>query len=52
MANILWTIITILFVFWLVGLVMHIGGGLIHFALVVAAVLFVVNLLTRNRATV
>lgn len=47
----LWTIIAILFALWLVGLVAHIGGGLIHALLVIALVLFVVNLLT-GRSTV
>jgi hypothetical protein len=52
MAGILWTIITILFVFWLLGLVLHIGGGLIHILIVVAVVLFVFNLLTVRGARV
>jgi hypothetical protein len=52
MAGILWTIITILFVFWLLGLVLHIGGGLIHILIVVAVVLFVFNLLTGRGARV
>jgi len=46
----LWTIISILFVLWLVGLVGHIGGGLIHLLLVAAVVMFVINLLTGRRA--
>ena len=29
----LWTIISILFALWLIGLVAHIGGGLIHVSL-------------------
>jgi hypothetical protein len=48
----LWTIITILFALWLIGLVAHIGGGLIHALLVIAVVLFVVNLLTGRRTVV
>ena len=48
----LWTIISILFVLWLVGLLMHFGGGLIHILLVVAVVLFIVNLLTGRRTVV
>jgi K+-transporting ATPase A subunit len=45
----LWTILVILLVLWLVGLVGHIGGGLIHLLLVVALIVFVVNLLTGRR---
>ena len=52
MAGLLWTIITILFVLWLAGLVLHFGGALIHIALVVAVVLVLFNLLTKGRATV
>jgi hypothetical protein len=44
MAGILWAVIGILVLFWLIGLAMDIAGGLIHIALVVAAVLFLVNL--------
>jgi len=50
MANILWAIIVILFVFWLIGFAVHIGGGLIHLLLVIALVLIVVNLLTGRGA--
>jgi hypothetical protein len=46
----LWTIISILLVIWLIGLVANWGGSLIHLLLVVALVVFVVNLLTGRRA--
>jgi hypothetical protein len=52
MVGLLWTIICVLFVLWLVGLLMHIGGGLIHILLVVVLVLIVVNLLTGRGARV
>ncbi len=52
MAGILWTIIVVLFVLWLLGLVVHIGGGLIHLLLVVAIVLLVFNILTGRGARV
>ena len=45
----LWTIIAILFALWLLGLIANVGGGLIHLLLVVALVVFVVNLLTGRR---
>jgi fatty acid desaturase len=48
-AIMLWTILVILLVLWLLGLVAHIGGGLIHLLLVVALIVFVVNLLTGRR---
>ena len=50
MASLLWTIIVVLFVLWLIGFVVHIGGGLIHLLLVIAIILVVVNLLTGRGA--
>jgi hypothetical protein len=46
----LWTILVILLVLWLVGLLTHVGGGLIHLLLVVAVVVLVINLVTGRRA--
>jgi hypothetical protein len=51
-AGLLWTIIVVLFVLWLLGFAVHVGGGLIHLLLVVALVLVVVNLITGRGATV
>jgi len=50
MGGLLWTIIVVLFVLWLIGFVIHIGGGLIHLLLVIAVILIIVNLLTGRRA--
>ncbi|HEY0547201.1 MAG TPA: lmo0937 family membrane protein [Pyrinomonadaceae bacterium] len=47
----LWAIIVVLLVLWLIGFVAHIAGGLIHLLLVIALVVFVINLL-RGRRTV
>ena len=52
MGGLLWTIISVLFVLWLIGFVMHIGGGLIHLLLVVAVVVFLFNLITGRRMSV
>ena len=46
----LWTILVILLVLWLIGFLGHVGGGLIHLLLVVAAIVLVINLLTGRRA--
>ncbi len=51
MAGLLWTVITVLFVLWLLGMVFSIGGGLIHTLLVVAVILVIFNLVTKGRAT-
>jgi K+-transporting ATPase A subunit len=39
-------------VLWLLGLIGGVGGGLIHLLLVVALVIFVINLLTGRRPVV
>jgi hydrogenase-4 membrane subunit HyfE len=45
-----WTIIVILLALWLLGLIGNIGGGLINLLLVVALVVFLINLFTgRSR---
>jgi len=44
--SILWTICALLVAIWFIGLLTNVAGGLIHFALVVAAVLFVVSMFT------
>ena len=43
------TIAIILLVMWALGFGFHIAGGLIHLILVVALILFVVQLLTGRR---
>ena len=50
MGRILWLVIVALFVFWLLGLVFKIGGGLIHILLVVAGIIFIFQLITGKRS--
>ena len=45
----LWTIIVILIVLWLLGLIGHFGGGLIHLLLVIAVVILIIHLLQGRR---
>lgn len=47
----LWTIMGILLLLWLFGFIGHIGGGLIHLLLVIALIVFIVNML-RGRNVV
>lgn len=42
------TIIILLVAFWLLGFVFHIGGGVIHFLLVVALIILIYRLLTNR----
>jgi len=46
----LYTIIVVVLVLWLLGFLLEIGGGLVHLLLVVAAVVFIVNLLQTRKA--
>ena len=49
----LWTILVILLVLWLLGLVSgYTVGGFVHLLLVLALVIFVINLLTGRRPVV
>ena len=50
LGSVLWAVIVVLVVLWLLGLVVHIGGGLIHILLVVALIVLIYNLITRSRA--
>jgi hypothetical protein len=42
----LYTILAVLVVLWLLGFTMHVGGAAIHALLVIAAVVFLFNLLS------
>ncbi len=45
----IYTIVAILVILWLLGLIVHVGGGLIHLLLVIALIVFIVNLV-RGRS--
>jgi len=46
----LWTIAVILLVLWLLGIVTHAVGGLIHILLVIALVVILLNFLSGRRS--
>jgi hypothetical protein len=48
----LWTLIVLLLLFWVLGFAFHVAGGLIHVLLVIALVLFLVNIITGRRTVV
>jgi hypothetical protein len=48
----LYTIVAILLVLWLLGFSMQVGGGLIHALLVIAAVVFLFNLISGRRSAI
>jgi hypothetical protein len=45
----LMTIFIVLVILWLLGLVVHIGGGLIHLVLLIALVVLVYDFVTKRR---
>ncbi len=52
MAGLLWAIIVILFILWLLGFLLHFGGGLIHLILVICVILLIVNIVTGRGARI
>jgi hypothetical protein len=46
----LWTILVVLLVLWLLGFIGHVGGGLIHLLLVLAAIVLVINLVSGRQS--
>ena len=48
----LWTLIALLLLFWLLGFAFHVAGGIIHVLLVIAVVLFLVNVIGGRRMTI
>jgi len=45
----LWTLFAVILILWLLGFSLSIGGSLIHLLLVVALVIFVLNLVSGRR---
>lgn len=49
MGKVIWTLIGLLILLWVIGLLAKVGGAIIHFLLVIVAILFVINLLLGRR---
>ena len=47
----LWTIISVLLGLWVLGLLFDVAGGIIHILLVVAVVVFLINLFRGRSAS-
>lgn len=45
----IWTLIGLLILFWFLGLLLDIGGAVIHVLLVLAVIIFIFNLITGRR---
>lgn len=46
----LWTVAVVLIVLWALGLLGHVGGGLIHILLVIAAIAVLVRVIQGRKA--
>ncbi len=44
------TIAAVLFILWLLGFSLQLGGGLIHILIVIALILFIYNLIVSRRS--
>lgn len=51
MVNMIWTAVGVLFIFWLLGFSINIGGSLIHLLLVLALIGIVYNLFMGRSIT-
>ncbi len=49
MFDLVWTAVVVLFILWLLGFSIQIGGSLIHLLLVLALVGIIYNLFVRQR---
>ncbi|GCA75307.1 MAG: lmo0937 family membrane protein [Microcystis sp.] len=49
MFDLVWTAVVILFILWVLGFSINIGGGLIHLLLVLVLIGVVYNLFMRRR---
>ncbi|MDR0136213.1 lmo0937 family membrane protein [Metabacillus idriensis] len=47
----LWTSIGLLLLFWVLGLVFNVVGGIIHVLLVLAVIVFLYNFFVKRRKT-
>jgi len=44
------TIAAILFILWLLGFTLNIGGGLVHILIVIALIVFIYDIVVRKRS--
>jgi Family of unknown function (DUF5670) len=48
-THMLWTLVVLLLLFWVLGFAFDVAGGIVHILLVIAAILFLVNLISGRR---
>ena len=50
MVNLIWTVAAVLFILWVLGFAINIGGSLIHLLLVLALISIAYNLLIGRQS--
>ncbi|BAY99031.1 hypothetical protein NIES37_30100 [Tolypothrix tenuis PCC 7101] len=50
MLGVLWTVAVVLFIFWALGLALHIAGNIIHVLLLLAIAIAIYNFLKSRTA--
>jgi hypothetical protein len=50
MGAMLWALLVVVLIIWLIGVLAHFGGGLIHLLLIVALLILIYNLATGRRS--
>ncbi|BAY30644.1 MULTISPECIES: lmo0937 family membrane protein [unclassified Tolypothrix] len=50
MIGVLWTVAVVLFIFWALGLALHIAGNIIHVLLLLAIAIAIYNFLKSRTA--
>jgi hypothetical protein len=48
----LWTLIVLLLLFWVLGFALHVAAGFIHILLVIAIILFLVQVISGRRTVI
>jgi Family of unknown function (DUF5670) len=48
----LWALVVLLLLFWAFGFALHVAGSIIHVLLVIAIILFLVNIVTGRRPAI
>jgi uncharacterized membrane protein YtjA (UPF0391 family) len=48
----LWSLIVLLVIFWALGLAFKIAAGAIHILLVIALIIFIVNMVSGRKTTI
>lgn len=49
MAGLIWTVVVVLFILWLLGVAVHVGGALVNLLLLLVVIGIIYNLVAGRR---